>query len=95
MVLRLKPMGKLATSREKKKKNEVLDRTKVLNGPQTQTYRETSYFQEKTKCWTELRSCIVLELKPMEKLATSIKRKLSTRQNQGLAWSLDSNLWGN
>ena len=76
MVLGLKPMGKLATSREEKK-NEVLDRTKVLNGPQTQTYRETSYFQEKTKCWTELRSCMILGLKLMGKLATS-KKKLST-----------------
>ena len=33
----------------KKKKNQVLDRTKVLHGPRTQTYGETSYFQEKTK----------------------------------------------
>ena len=29
MVLGLKPMGKLATSKKEKKKNEVLDRTKV------------------------------------------------------------------
>ena len=47
MVLGLKPMGKLATS--KKKKHQVLDVTKVLHGPQTQTYGETSYFQEKIK----------------------------------------------
>ena len=48
MVLRFKPMGKLATSRKKKtKKNEVLDRTKVLHGPWTQTFGETSYFQKK------------------------------------------------
>ena len=38
-------MGKLATS----KKNKVLDRTKVLHGPRTQTYGETSYFQQKKK----------------------------------------------
>ena len=44
-----------------------LDRTKILHGPRTQTYGETSCFQE----------------------------KLSTRQNQGLAWFSDSNLWGN
>ena len=41
MVLELKPMGKLTTS--KKKKEQVLDRTKVLHGPRTQTYGETSY----------------------------------------------------
>ena len=70
MVLGLKPMGKLATSKKEKKKNEVLDRTKVLYGPRTQTYGETSYFKKK-------------------------KTKLSTRHNQGLAWSSDSSLWGN
>ena len=37
---------------------------------------------------------MVLELKLMGKLTTS-KKKLSTKQNQGLAWSLDLNLWGN
>ena len=63
MVLGLKSMGKLVTSR----KNSILDTTKVLHGSQTQTYGETSYF----------------------------KKNLSTGQNQGLAWSLDSNLWGN
>ena len=34
MVLGLKPVGKLVTSR----KIYVLDKTKVLHGPQTQTY---------------------------------------------------------
>ena len=43
---------------------------------------------------TEPRSCMVLEFKPMGKLITRDKY-LSTRQNQGLAWSSDSNLWGN
>ena len=41
MVLGLKPMGKLVTS----KNIQVLDRTKVLHGPQTQTYGETSHFK--------------------------------------------------
>ena len=63
MVLGLKPMGKLVTS----KNIQVLDRTKVLHSPQTQTYGETSYFKE----------------------------YLSARQNQGIAWSSDLNLWGN
>ena len=60
MVLGLKPMGKLVTFR----KIQVLDRTKILHGPQTQTYGEISYF----------------------------KKNLSTRQNQGLAWISDHNL---
>ena len=42
----------------------------------------------------EPRSCIVLRLKPMRKLITRDKY-LSVRQNQGLAWSSDSNLWEN
>ena len=41
MVLGLKLMGKLATPR----KIQVLSRTKVLYGPRTQTYGETSYFK--------------------------------------------------
>ena len=43
---------------------------------------------------TESRSCMVLGLKPMGKLITRDKY-LSVRQNQGLAWSSDSNLWEN
>ena len=37
---------------------------------------------------------MVLELKPMEKLIT-FDKYLSVRQNQGLAWFSDLNLWGN
>ena len=43
---------------------------------------------------TEPRYCMVLGLKPIRKLTTRDKY-LSARQNQGLAWSSDSNLWGN
>ena len=43
---------------------------------------------------TEPRSCMVLGLKPMGKLITRDKY-LSVRQNQGLAWSSNSNLWEN
>ena len=32
---------------------------------------------------------------PLEKEADGQTKNLSTRQNQGLAWSSDSNLWGN
>ena len=63
MVLRLKPIGKLITVTT----IWVLDRTKVLHGPRTQTYG---------------------------KLITYDKY-LSVRQNEGLAWSSDSNLWEN
>ena len=42
MVLGLKHMGKLVTSR----KTQVLDKTKVLHGLQTQIYRETRYFKK-------------------------------------------------
>ena len=44
MVLRLKPMGKLVTSEA-----QVLDRTKALNGPRTQTYGESSH-SKRPKC---------------------------------------------
>ena len=39
-------------------------------------------------------SCIVLGLKLMGKLIT-LDKYLSVRQNQGLAWYSDSNLWEN
>ena len=42
----------------------------------------------------EPRSCMVLGLKPMGKLITC-DNDLGVRQNQGLAWSSDSNLWEN
>ena len=71
-------------------KYQVLDRTKILHGPRTQTYGETNYL--KIKFWTELRYCMVLGLKPIGKPITKIS---SFGQNQGIAWSSDSNLWGN
>ena len=43
---------------------------------------------------TEPRSCMILGLKPIGKLITRDKY-LSVRQNQGLAWSSNSNLWEN
>ena len=46
--------------------NQVLNRTKVLHDPRTQTYGETNYLL-----------------------------KSSFGQNQGIAWSSNSNLWGN
>ena len=45
MVLRVKSMRKLVTPEA-----QALDRTKVLHGPRTQTYGETSYFEKISKC---------------------------------------------
>ena len=93
MVLGLKPMGKPST---KKKKSQVLDRTKALHGPRTQAYGETKYKKEKNhKFWTEPRPCMVLGLKLMGKPSKKKKEIASFIQNQGLAWSSDSSLWGN
>ena len=47
--------------------------------------------KKKKKFWTEPRPCMVLGLKPMGKPST----QKSFGQNQGLAWSSDSSLWGN
>ena len=49
---------------------QVLDRTKVLHGPRTQTYGETNYLAISIKFWTEPRYCMVLRLKPMGKPTT-------------------------
>ena len=48
--------------------NQVLDRTKVLHSPRTQTYREINYL--KIKFWTKSRYCMVLGLKSMGKPTT-------------------------
>ena len=50
--------------------------------------------RKNTMFWTELRSCMVLGFKLMRKLIT-FDNYLSVRQNQGLAWFSDSDLWGN
>ena len=54
MVLGLKPMGKLVTSKERlsARQNQGLAhlvRTKVLHALRTQIYGETSYFKEESK----------------------------------------------
>ena len=49
MVLGLKPMEKLTT-----KKNQVLDRTKVLHGPRTQIYGETNYLKNQVLVRTKV-----------------------------------------
>ena len=47
----------------------VMDRTKVLHDPRTQTYGETNCLI-KSKFWTESRYCMVFGLKPMGKATT-------------------------
>ena len=70
-------------------KASVLDRTKVQDGPWTQTYRETSHS----------RSLSVRQVlhgpRTQTYGETSHSKSLSARQNQCLAWSSNSNLWRN
>src|SRR6266704_280054 len=104
MVLGLKPMGKPTAWMRKLSfgrnqgiawsSDSSLWGTKALHGPRTQAYGETNYLDEKTEFQTEPRHCMVLGLKPMGK-PTTWTRKLSFGQNQGIAWSSDSSLWGN
>ena len=84
MVLRLKPMGKLDILTA-----EVLDRTKVLHGPRTQTFGETRH----PKSAQVLDRTNVLYDSRTQTYGETIHSKgPSARQNQGLAWSSDSNL---
>ena len=89
MVLGPKSMGKLDTSKKtlSTRQNQGLAQSSDSNLQGNQILPKNSKYQ------TKPRSCMVLGLKPMGKLDTS-KKTLSTRQNQGLAWSSDSNLWG-
>ena len=76
------------------------DLLKQLNGALAMMGPRTSYFRgiitqcQVSQCQTELRSCMVLGLKTVGKLIT-FDNYLSVRKNQGLAWSSDTNLWGN
>ena len=89
MVLGLKPMGKPTTLRKSKFLTEprscMVLRLKPMGKP-------TSL--RKSKFLTKSRSCMILGLKPMAK-PTTLRKTISFGQNQGLAWSSDSNLWGN
>ena len=73
--------------------NQVLDRTKVLHDPRTQTYGETNYLKkiqvfDRTNVlhgpWTQTYG-----------KTNYLKKNPSFGQNQGIVWSSDSNLWGN
>ena len=72
MVLGLKPMGKLTTYQ-----NQVLDRTKVLHGPRTQTYGETNYLRKTLDC-SDLQDDYLLKI------------GLRPRRNEGPNLSSDS-----
>ena len=71
-----------------------LNRALAMTGPRTSYFRGIITHQQVSKYWTEPRSCMVLGLKPMGKLIIFYNH-LSVRQSQDLAWSSDSNLWGN
>ena len=71
-----------------------LNKALAMTGPRTSYFGGIITYWQVSKCWTEPRSCMVLGLKPMGKLIT-LDKYLSVRQNQCLAWSSDSNLWGN
>ena len=81
-------LGRRVNPPKLKRKLQLLDKTKVLYDPRTQTYEETNYLKENYNFWTELRYCMVLKLRPIGKPTTF-------GQNQGIVWSLDSNLWRN
>src|SRR6266571_4963006 len=92
MVLGFKPMGKPST---KKKKSQVLDRTKALHGPRIQAYGETKYKKEKITSFGQNQG---LAWSSDSSLWGNQVQKInltSFGQNQGLAWSSDSSLWGN
>ena len=68
-----------------------MNRTKVLHGPRTQTYGETNYLKNQVLDRTK-----VLYGPQIQTYGeTNYLKKLSFGQNQGIAWSSDSNLWGN
>ena len=87
MVLGLKPMGKPTTLRKSKFWTELrycmFLGLKPMGKPIT---------LRKSKFWTKPRYRMVLRLKSMGKPIT-LSKNLSFGQNQGIAWSLDSNLW--
>ena len=97
MVLGLKPIGKLIT-RDKylgvKGLHDGSSSWKLVLVPSNSLEQLNGALVRANPQKAEPRSCIVLGLKPMVKLITRDKY-LSVRQNQGLAWSSDSNLWEN
>ena len=92
MVLGLKPTGKPSTKRKSYKfwtepRPCMVLGLKPMGKPSTK--------RKSFKFWTEPRPCVVLGLKPMGKPSTLKKKIISFGQNQGLAWSSESSLWGN
>ena len=90
MVLRLKYMGKPTTLR----KTISIGQNQGLVWSSDSNLWGNQLLEENNKFWTEPRSCMVLGLKPMGK-PTTLRKAISFGQSQGLAWSSDSNLWGN
>ena len=77
-----------------------MDRIKVLHGLQTQTYGETNYLKnqvlDRTKVLHGPRTQTYWETNYLKnQVFSQLLKKSSFGQNQGIAWSSDSNLWGN
>ena len=70
-----------------------MDRTKVLHGPQTQTYGETNYLRKILSFGQNQGIAWPLDSNLWENQL--LKEILSFGQNQGIVWSSDLNLWGN
>ena len=70
-----------------------MDKTKVLHGPRTQTYGETNYLK-KIQVLDRIK---VLHGSRIQTYGETnyLNKNLSFGQSQGIAWSSDSNLWGN
>ena len=56
----------------------------AMTGPRTSSFKGIITHCQLSKCWTELKSCMVLGIKLMGKLIT-LDKYLSVKQNQGLA----------
>ena len=94
MVLGLKPIGKLIT-RDKylgvKGLHDGSSSWKLVLVPSNSPEQSNGALACANPQETEPRPCMVLGLKPMGKLITRDKY-LGIRQNQGIAWSSNSNL---
>ena len=69
--------------------NQVLDRTKVLYCPWTQTYGETNYLDEKTKFWTQTYGKVgyLIKISNCSILGSSTRKSLRLWKLLGKWWN--------
>ena len=79
----------------KRLKIYVLDRANVLQSPQTQTYGETNCLKEKLEVLDRTKVLHGPQTQTYGETNYFKEKNTSFGQNQGIAWSSDSNLWGN